>query len=1183
MVLIEDLKNWIEQSRLPVSFINDRVFELEGKEGQFLILEDKYVLVGKDNAYDSFLDEDEFKTCDLKNKRATLFNPDFTILLNEEEESLLNEDIKFFVYKFGERWYYSDIEICQAPTQLNEFKYLGKAKLTLDDVDFPYIGIHGGYDLFNGSREYKDWCKKAKFLGIKTLGICEENTLAGTLAFQSTCEKAGIKSIIGQTITVQNEVRGKYNIKLYVLSDKGWINLLKISSIINVKNNGEYIDEVELFSQELTDIACVLTPDADLEKVFQYYKRWFSKLYFQIDFVEWASQSRDESWLMALKNYFEDTKNEYQKRMPPILICDSYYLDKEDHIIRKTLNNIGRVGFKGQSKDQYFKSLDEIYEQAIPLFKEEDDRWQGIIQAALENVQKFCEEINFKIPTAWFRLPEYELTEEQKKKYANKEELFWAQVEEGLQKKVIDKGIDPEEYIERIDKEMEVITQGGFISYFLILWDLINWCSQNDIWVGTGRGSAAGCLISYLLDIVKLDPIQYNLLFERFLNKGRIGKSLPDIDTDFQGGRRDEVKRYLEERYGLDYVTSIGTYSTFKVKGAVKDLAREQGVDYQKTNYVSAIISSDSTLSDLFKAANEILPLREYVQKNWHVIEKLPLVINQPKNSSIHAAGVVIVPKEYGPIYQQMPIKSIDGVLVSEWEGEFVDKAGFLKCDILGIKQLDKFAAISDLIKSTTGKKILFEDIDLNEPGVYYYFQEGYNEDVFQFGAAGLKVYCKELKPEGIEDLIATVALYRPGPIENGIHKKYIYVKNGFEALKYDKGTESITKVTYGQIIYQEQIMQIFTHVAGFSLVEADDVRKAISKTTISRAERLQMLKDYMDQWNEQGKKRGYSQEALDLLWEKIEKFATYSFNRSHAACYAVTGYYCQWFKYKYPLQFWTVSLQFADESEMINRISEIKKTSDIEVAPVDINKSKMGFYPDTEKRTIYWSINSVKWVGEKAVQAILDERNEKGAFFSIEEFCERISGRSVNKRCIVNLILAGAFDEIERVKPHQRLRLLEKYFNFTGAKLPDEYEEMKKWKEYQWVLKQKELTGFGFIDYKRIINSSKSFSQKANLFKDNMEILHSDSLTGKKVIVAGIIINVIERKSKNGPFAQVEIQDNTDTVYVTIWNDDYEPIKKELKEATNKIFIISGVVKVDSYKNCNVIQSTRDTKIEII
>jgi DNA polymerase-3 subunit alpha len=483
--------------------------------------------------------------------------------------------------------------------------------------------------------------------------------------------------------------------------------------------------------------------------------------------------------------------------------------------------------------------------------------------------------------------------------------------------------------------------------------------------------------------------------------------------------------------------------------------------------------------------------------------------------------------------------------------------------------------------------------MDLNDPDVYELFNDGNSEDVFQFGTKGLKAYCKEMKPDNIEDLIAAVALYRPGPMDSGMHHDYIHIKHGGKKLVYEKGTEEITKETYGQIIYQEQIMQICSHMAGFNLIEADDIRKVLGKKLVDE------VKEYKDKFVAGCLQNGYEKNSVNELWDKMEAFAKYSFNRSHAAAYAIMGYFSQWLKVKYPTEFWTVSLAFSDDEEMVNRIAEINRISSISIEPVDINKSTTAFFADYKTKKIYWAMNSIKWVGEKGVEEILKERNENGEFYSIEEFCDRMEARKksmkendersgINKRTITNLILAGAFDKVEKVTPEQRLLVIKKYYKFASHSLSEELTESEKWKPYQWVLKQKELTGFGYIDFQKIVTGSKTFASKQKKY-ESLSVLNDTTNYDqyKDVVVAGVVYEawVRDYKSKKGQFLNIRISDNTNSVRICIWNDEYQKLKGQIDVAklVGKVIIVNAKLNQDDHQNWNDIHSHKNTQIEII
>lgn len=1140
------IENWCELNKLDFSHIGGKASLLEVGKRSFIIIEAK---------------------------NNILFDEDFNILVSRQEDDLIREfKIENYLFEFGGNWYYSLID--KEEITLNLFKYIGEAKLT-EHFDFPYLGVHGKYDLCNGSRDYEDWIKKAQFLGIDTLGLCETNTLSGALAFQSACKKKGMKYIIGEEVKVIDlKSNREFYVKLYVQNEKGWTNLLLINSEVNVHNSGENFVEINRLVELSEGLICV-SPHLEANDVKKLRSK-FAQYYFQFDPVEYLSDEKDKEHLLNLKDYLDN----YSRDIKPVIICDSYYLDEEDGHIRHTLNKIGKVGFNNQSSDQYFKSTDDIFSQIVCMFAEDDVRLDDLINFSLENLDKIKTSCDFSIETGVFHLPEYELTAQGKEKFETNKDLFWHLIQVGVEKKIEGKVKNIDVYLDRIEKEADVLTRGGFIDYFLVLWDIVEWCESQGIMSGIGRGSAAGSLIAYLFGLVKIDPIKYDLLFERFLNESRMESSAPDIDIDFPGNRRDEIKRYIEQRYRPEYVTSIGTFGTLKMRAAIKDLGRQKRISPQILNYFTAMIEPESSFTELFKQAVKIPRLKTFLKENADWINSIMLCYGQPKNQSIHAAGVVITPKtdQYGRernMYTWMPIKKVDGVLITEWEGYYIDMAGFLKADILGIRQLEKFQDILDLIKSECGKRIEFEDIPLDEEPVYELFREGLNEDVFQFGAAGLKGYCQILKPDNIEDLIATVALYRPGPIEIGAHKKYAKIKNGEAFPEYLLGTKDITQITYSNIVYQEQVMSICVHVGGFSLAEADDVRRAMGKKNI------EYLKNYSEQFVDNAIKIGYNRIEALKLWNNLESFASYAFNRSHATAYAFTGYYCQWFKANYPLQFWITSLKHSDIEKIPQRINEIHKTSPINILPPDVNYSFPGYTSDIKKNNIYWSLTSVKFISEKASEAIIQERELAGEFESLSDFYNRVEKRVVNKRVILNLILSGAFDQIYNInaeQPEQRFSLIKEFCEITGSEIPEEFGEDVKWKSYFYTLKQKQLCGLGYINFSKIFASTgfeESYVSEDYFFNEDSR--------GIRKSVGGVISNIIERKSKKGPFGQVELDCNNNIITCILWAEIWPEHKEQILTGKEKIMFITGEVKHDNFRQCNVLQTNKSTKVKII
>ena len=817
--------------------------------------------------------------------KEQVFLPGFVLNVdNQEQEYVRTIGCDYFAYEFGGRMYYDKVTDTTDP-KLLPLRHLGEAKMIWPTNTF--LGVHGGYELCNGSRSYKDWVKKASFLGVESLGICEKNTLAGTLSFQLECSKAGIKSVIGLTAVVDFGTIGIHEIKLYVKNSEGWRNLLRINKAINIDGvpGSTMWEKVNEHTDGLVVVLATNTP-LDCVKMLKN-----ADIYYQVSTTQYNSNALDKEYLLAMKKFVD------KPTIKGALISDAYYLDEDDVQIKKKLNAIGGIHSNG-ARDEYFKSTEEEYGSWFKLFNEDDERCDSLFMDITANTKEIADKCNFEIELGTLHLPKYEMTKVEIKKYGNSDELFWTLIEDALGDVEVAKGKTLGDYIDRVETEYAVISKGGFIDYFLILWDINNWCRTQEILTGIGRGSAGGSLIAYLLGITKVDPLKYGLLFERFLNESRIQNSLPDIDTDFEGRRREEVKQYMIERYGEDYVCSVGTYTTFGIKGAIKDLSRQMDIPFQFANYVTSALQLESeTFLEMFKSSQQRDKVREFVYQNPELVNLIPLCLGQAKTASIHACATLIVPKkdkEGNPmtIYDWLPVrKTDDGQLISEWEGGYTEAAGFLKEDILGIRQLDKFRAILDIIKESIGEEVLLESIPLNTPEVYEYFQEGLSEDVFHFGTHGSMGLSKELKPEDIDELIAMIALHRPGAMNSGSHTKYVRCKYGRSMPEYDFGLQNVTKSTYGLYIYQEQVMQAVRELGDFSLVDADGVRRAMGKKIKSK------MDGYKKQFISGASEKGCPEHEAENIWNKLEVFSGYGFNKSHAAAYAITGYICNWLK----------------------------------------------------------------------------------------------------------------------------------------------------------------------------------------------------------------------------------------------------------------------------------------------
>ena len=1429
--LVDNLKNWVSLNSLDVYYVDERVFKI-GDKSFYLIPDRKRE----------------------KGNISSVFTDRFEINISPEDEKFCSKvGIDNLCFKFGNNFYYTPLHSIENPS-LNILKSIGRAKLDLD-IPYSFLGVRGKFEICNGVGHYSEWIERAKFLGITTLGICEHNTLAGTLPFQKECKREGIDYILGETITVQGADFSKYIVKCYVINEEGWFNLLYINKIINVDNEqSQYIDESDL-SKYGEGLILVLDSECNLEHCLAIYTS-FTKIYYQIDFTEYKGYEKESTRLTKQKEYLYS----YRDRIPPVLIQDAFYVEKEYSHIKQILNDIGGVKFQYHSTDQWFKSLDEIFLQWSILFQD-DNTLLNFFTECVENTVQISSICNYEIETSHRHLPVYEHNSSE-----SNEDLFFRLIYEGMESKGLS---HKQEYWDRVEKEIRVIKSGGVIDYFLILWDIIEWCKKENILTGVGRGSSAGCLVAYLLGITGIDPIEYGLLFERFLNEGRVQTSLPDIDTDFEGRRRDEVKRYMEDKYGINYVCSVGTYGTFKLKSAIRDIGQRLGLDSKSSNYITSSIGDDGRYSsgefiDLFKEGLGFQDLLDFIRSRPDIVDSIRIILKQPKNASVHPCATLILPKkdQYGrdrDIYSWIPVKSVDGVLVSEWEGNYVEDAGFLKEDILGIKQLDKFREVFYKVEKNYGKKLSLHDVDLSSDKVFELFREGLSSDVFHFGSKGLTSYAQEVLPYSIQDMIAMISLYRPGPIESNTHKDYIDYKFGLKEPEYDFMLEGVTKETYGLYIYQEQVMMAVQQLGGMDLVTADNVRKAMGKMD------MKLIKEYQEVFMKGAVNNGCDEIEAETIWNKLEAFARYGFNRcisgnekiyrvglnksgkstfnptikemynirndreyaskvgkiplherykkegygkgfslntagvliknkiidiryegvkdtykitlvngrsitttgnhryptsnglkklvdidihtdllyyntgykvedtsyvfttkgtnneryhsnkyqesyqlnskkgvsgfttkdttqyklfesylenhkkhfcqkcnsidklevhhidgnhgnnihsnlttlcsschkkehykmgrvkmgekgletdlvkihsieyvgredvydvemespnhtfltqnnivtcnSHAACYTYTGIICQWLKVSYPLEFWTTSFEFAEDKEIPRYISEISKLDNgVDIVPPNVNKSSTEFISDTNNKKIYWAINKIKFVGDLATKCIINEREQNGDYFSLEDFYTRVDTSKVNKRVVENLILSGSFDEVYNIESNLKDRelILQEYYTLSKVKEGNQLQlsPLKKYNWY-WVARQKEISGLGYFDYKGIILNS-DLQSMITQYLDPIKLQSSTSLN-KRVVVGGVIIDKKIRKTRKGDeFCSLLLESNDEFIHFLLWPDCWSVYKRAIESADLGMLLGSGTVHVDNFKKCNVLQSDKNTKIQI-
>lgn len=687
--------------------------------------------------------------------------------------------------------------------------------------------------------------------------------------------------------------------------------------------------------------------------------------------------------------------------------------------------------------------------------------------------------------------------------------------------------------------------------------------------------------------------------------------SLADVDNDFSAVRRDEVKAYLERRYnrnGLQRVFSAGTFTTAKIKSAIKDIARIHKIPVGTTNYLTSILDDKMTWTDLMRVASSDERIRKFVQKYPEVFEEILPIMGQPRSAGIHASALIITPEyingEQVECFDILPIRKMGDLLVSEISGNDIDAIGILKNDVLGIRELTRLSDILNLVKVEYGVKYTILEIAskyLNDPKVFEIIKAGNTQGIFQMSGDGITKFIKRLSPDNINDLVAAVALFRPGPLETGAAENYVRAKRGEIEPSYLWGTYEALKDTFSEFCYQEQVALVARQVGGLSLADGVNLVKMISK------KKLDKVRKFKDKFFEGAKQNGCPKDAAESIWNTVEKSASYLFNKSHAVAYGLTAYVGAWLKTYYPTAFYTVVLRDQDEEKMAVLMNEIVTVGGTELLQPDINISDENFQADFHNNKIYWSLSRIKQLGPKAVQYIIQERNLYGDFYDLEDFVKRIFKNKfksfddegteairercpVTARCVRNLIFAGAFDNCEKVgSVLERYGLLEKAATLLGFTLSSkEVPEDLRDKHYFWSKQQITLSGHGSIDYRRIFdNMEKTKSASTYKFIEFRE-LNNIFFDIKKGVICASIISVSDKTYKDRKtgetkhFGKIELQQNTETNILTIW-DDWSVLKPVLKNGVGHILSATVNVKWSDYDEKNILQINKSSFFKMI
>lgn len=695
-----------------------------------------------------------------------------------------------------------------------------------------------------------------------------------------------------------------------------------------------------------------------------------------------------------------------------------------------------------------------------------------------------------------------------------------------------------------------------------------------------------------------------------FTDRGLVAgghSALPDIDIDYASERRQEIKEYLEERYnteGRQRVFSAGTFTTLKLKAALKDVGRVHRVPHSTVNYITAILDDNMDWTDLFRVAATNRKVWSFVQTYPELIEDVRIVMGQPKANSIHASAIIVTPEQRNgrtvECFDFLPMRKMENQLVSEFDGYSVDSIGLLKEDVLATKELSKLSATINLVNETYGTDYSIESITQNEledAKTYQMLADGYTQNVFQFSSRGITRFIQDVQPNCIEDLIAVNALYRPATLDIGATDDYVRYRRGEVAPVYDYGCYEATKSTYGIMVYQEQFMSIAHTLGKFDLGKTDLLRKAIGK---KKADLMATLKaDFLAG----AIANGCPDFEAEEIWHKIEVAGKYSFNRSHAAAYALTAYAGAWLKANYPSVFYTIALQWADDKEIPQLMSEMELCSSAHIVPPEINRSGLQFFTDYRTDEIFWSLSRIKMVGGKTVEYIVAERLKNGNYTSIENFVHRVFKYKlkryeywddpdnpeeavripINARHVKNMILAGCFDEIEHIHAvTERYALLERAahelgFNLQEKDFPTELRD----KHYFWSQQQIVISGIGSIDYRRIFDNSEIKSQvKGKASYMSLRDALSEDNEGKRITVCATVTEFSECSYKDKTsgekkrFGKLMLQQNNDLMECVCWNDFYLAHRTEVAVLKDKVVILTAVIRYSDYKGANGLQT---------
>ena len=1034
-------------------------------------------------------------------------------------------------------------------------------------MNFTHLHVHTEYSLLDGSNKIQEYVNRVRELGMDSAAITDHGVMYGVIDFYRAARAAGINPILGCEVYVAPGSRFDreigsgddryYHLVLLAENNQGYANLMKIVSKSFVE--GFYykprvdLQLLEKYHEGLIALSACLAGEVarfltrgmyeDAKAAALRYQDIFGKGNFFLELQDHGIPEQQNVNQQLLKMHRETG-------IELVATNDVHYTLAEDaqpHDVLlclqtgKKLADENRMRYDG---GQYYVKSPEEMERLFPYATE-----------ALENTHKIAERCHVEIEFGVTKLPKFDVPEGYTSwEYLN--ELCFKGLEERYQPVT-------EELKERLNYELSTIKNMGYVDYFLIVWDFIRYARDHDIMVGPGRGSAAGSLVAYTLGITQLDPIRYDLLFERFLNPERV--SMPDIDVDFCFERRQEVIDYVRRKYGDDCVVQIVTFGTLAARGVIRDVGRVMDLPYAQVDTIAKMIPQELniTIDKALKMNPELKKTYEDQPEIHDLIDTARRLEGLPRHTSMHAAGVVISQKD---VSEYVPLsRAQDGSIVTQFTMTTLEELGLLKMDFLGLRTLTVIQNAVHLIEQDTGVHLDMQQIDYNDKKVLDSLGTGRSDGVFQLESAGMKNFMKELKPQSLEDVIAGISLYRPGPMD--FIPQYIRGKNHPDTIQYDcPQLEPILKPTYGCIVYQEQVMQIVRNLAGYTLGRSDLVRRAMSKkkAAVMEKERQNFVYGNEAEGVPGCIANGISEQVANKIYDEMIDFAKYAFNKSHAAAYAVVSYQTAFLKYYYPVEF--MAALMTSVIEMPNKVAEyiqVCRQMGISILPPDVNCGIYGFSVD--HGAIRYGLSAIKSVGRPVINALVEEREKNGTYRSLKDFIERLTG-IVNKRAIENFIKAGALDCLEGNR-RQKMNVYgqivdsiaqEKKNSFAGQMslfdlVSDEDKKdfeirMPNVGEYdkEMVLAfEKEvlgiyLSGHPLEGYRGIMD--KMISAKTTDFQPDEESGIPKVYDGQKVIIGGMITErTIKYTRNNKVMAFLTVEDLVGTVEVVVFPRDYE------------------------------------------